>query len=136
MTCVAYLEKLDEVIGFVERCADRFGLLSIRESWLLFAIEEVFVNVCHYAYPGGVGEVELACGREGDTFVVEIADSGVEFNPLSLPDPDTTADITEREIGGLGVYLIRKLIDNVSYQRKDGRNILRMALITRNAQEL
>ena len=58
------------------------------------------------------------------------------FNVLSLPDPNTTADIMEREIGGLGVYLIRRLTDDASYQRKDGRNILRMVLHTRNEETL
>ena len=136
MTCVACIDNLDKVIDFVEVCADRVGLKGMRKSRMLVAIEEAFVNVCHYAYPGGEGKVELACGSEGDVFVVEIADNGVAFNVLSLPDPNTTADIMERKIGGLGVYLIRRLTDDVSYQRKDGRNILRIDLHIRNAEVL
>ena len=68
-----------------------------------------------------------AVGRD---FVVEIADSGIPFDILSLPDPDTTAEIMDREIGGLGVYFIRKMTDEVSYRRLDGRNILRVVLHT------
>ena len=59
---------------------------------------------------------------------MEITDQGMPFDVLSLPDPDTTPDIMERKIGGLGVYFIRKLTDEVSYRREDGRNILRLLL--------
>ena len=131
MTCEACIDNLEEVIDFVERCAVGLGLNAMKKFEVMVAVEEAFVNVCHYAYPGGEGKVELACSGEGDVFVVEIADNGVPFDVFSIPDPDTTADIMERKIGGLGGYLIRKLIDDVSYQRKDGQNILKMVLHTR-----
>jgi serine/threonine-protein kinase RsbW len=124
----ANLENLDAMVGFVEEYADRCGLDPKRKFGLLVAIEEAFVNVCHYAYPGGGGDVELVCGCDGGSFVVEIADSGIPFDILSLPDPDTTADIMDREIGGLGVYFIRKMTDEVSYRRAEGRNILHIIL--------
>ena len=126
----ANLEYLEEVTGFVEGCAERCGLDPKRVFGLLVAIEEAFVNVCHYAYPGGEGDVELVCGCEGNNFAVEIADGGIPFDVLSLPDPDTTAAIMDREIGGLGVYFIRKMTDEASYRRLDGRNILRVVLHT------
>ncbi len=131
MTCEARIDNLEEVIHFVDGCANRAGLTDIKKNKALIAVEEAFVNVCHYAYPGGKGKVELTCCGKSDVFEVEIADDGVPFNVLSLPDPDTTANIMDRKIGGLGVYLIRKLIDDVSYERKDGQNILRMVLHTR-----
>lgn len=131
MTCEARIGNLEEVINFVDGCADRIGLTGIKKNKALIAVEEAFVNVCHYAYPGATGEVELTCRGKNDAFEFEIADNGIPFNMLSLPDPDTTADIMERKIGGLGVYLIRKLIDDVSYRRKDGQNILMMVLHTR-----
>jgi serine/threonine-protein kinase RsbW len=124
----ANLENLDAMVGFVEECADRCGLDPKRKFGLLVAIEEAFVNVCHYAYPDCEGDVELVCGCDGKEFSVEIADRGIPFDILSLPDPDTTADIMDREIGGLGVYFIRKMTDEVSYRRLDGRNILRVVL--------
>ena len=128
MTCGARIENLDEVTGFIEGCADRFDLETKRKFGLLVAIEEAFVNVCHYAYPAGEGEVALACGADGDKLVIEVADRGIEFNILTLPDPDTTASLMDREIGGLGVFFIRRLTDDLSYRREDGRNILRMVL--------
>ena len=128
MTCRAQIDHLDEVIGFVEARADRFGLDDKKKFGLLVAVEEAFVNICRYAYQGAEGEVTLGCGGDADGFAVEIVDQGVAFDLLSLPDPDITAGILEREIGGLGVAFIRKLTDEVSYRRQGGQNILRMVL--------
>jgi anti-anti-sigma factor len=93
MTCEARIGNLEDVINFVDGCADRIGLTGIKKNKALIAVEEAFVNVCHYAYPGGTGEVELTCRGKNDAFEFEIADNGIPFNMLSLPDPDTTADI-------------------------------------------
>ena len=128
MTCLSRIENLDEVTGFVGKCADNFGLDQKRKFGLMVAIEEAFVNVCHYSYPAGEGEVELDCGSEEASFVVEIKDRGAEFNILTLPEPDTTSEIMDREIGGLGVFFIRKLTDDLTYRRDNNRNILRMVL--------
>ena len=133
MTYPARIENLDAVTGFVEECADSFGLDTKRKFGLLVAIEEAFVNICHYSYPAGEGEAELYCGGDGNSFVIEIADKGIEVNVLTLPDPDTTADIMDREIGGLGVFFIRQLTDDLSYRRENGRNILRMVLHIKEA---
>ena len=127
-TFPARIDVLDAVNGFVDVNAARSGLDDKKKFGLLVALEEAFVNVCHYAYPGAEGDVEVTCGREGDSFAVEIADRGVAFDVLSLPDPDTTTGLMERDIGGLGVYFIRKLTDEVHYRRENGRNILRMVL--------
>lgn len=126
--CAAKIDNLNEVIEFVEDSADRFGLETKKKFGLLVAVEEAFVNICSYAYPAGERQAEVCCGGEGDDFVLEIADSGDPFDVLSLPDPDTTLDIKDREIGWLGVYFIRRLTGDISYRRENGRNILRMAL--------
>lgn len=124
--CAATLEHLAQVTEFIEKCADRFDLAAKKKFGVLVAVEEAFVNICSYAYPEGSGEVELACGANDDAVVLEIADKGSPFDVLSLPEPDTTLDIMDREIGGLGVHFIRKLSDRVSYRREKGQNILRM----------
>ena len=126
MQCVATVENLHVVTDFVEECADRFDLEVRKKFEIMVAVEEAFVNICSYAYPDGEGKAEFFCGVDGDAFVLEIADSGREFNVLSLSEPDTTLDIMEREIGGLGVHFIRKLVDEVSYRRENNCNILRM----------
>ena len=122
----ARVEQLAAAVAFVEQGADRFGLSAKQQFAVTLALEEAFVNVCHHAYPHGTGEVELACGGEGDLFVLAISDGGVPFDILSLPAPDLTTDIMERKIGGLGVHFIRTLADRVSYRREGQRNVLRM----------
>jgi anti-sigma regulatory factor (Ser/Thr protein kinase) len=124
--CAATLEHLALATEFVEECADRFGLASKKKFGALIVVEEAFVNICSYAYPEGSGEVALACGADEEAFVLEVADTGAPFDLLSLPEPDTTLALMDREIGGLGVHFIRKLPDRVSYCRENGQNILRM----------
>ena len=126
--CSAIVENLDQAIAFVEGHADGFDLDTKKKFGLLVAVEEAFVNICHYAYSSSQGEVSLACKMTGGEFVVEIADTGSPFDILSLPAPDTTADIMDRQIGGLGVFFIRKLTDEASYRREDDKNILRMLI--------
>lgn len=128
LTSAASLDNLNTVIAFIEERADRCGLEAKKKFGLLVAIEEAFVNVCHYAYPETPGEVSLSCGSDDESFVVEISDQGKPFDILSLPDPDTSSAIMDRQIGGLGVFFIRKLTNNVRYRREDGCNILRMVL--------
>lgn len=129
MQCISTVENLPVVTGFLEECADRFGLEARKKFRLLVAVEEAFVNICSYAYPDSEGDVEIYCSADGDAFVLGIADKGSPFDVLSLPEPDTTLDTMDREIGGLGVHFIRKLSDSVSYRREDGRNILRMVFL-------
>ena len=128
LTKTATVENLEIVVGFIEGHADHFGLDPKKKFGLLIAIEEAFVNVCHYSYPESEGDIELACGAEDGRFVVEMADRGIPFDSLSRPDPNTTDDIMDREIGGLGVYFIRKMTDEVNYRYEDGRNILRVVM--------
>jgi serine/threonine-protein kinase RsbW len=129
MTCAATLGNLNVLTAFVGECAGRCGLAPKRTSGLLVAVEEAFVNICHYAYTGGKGSVEISCTTSGDAFLLAIADSGSPFNVLSLPEPDTTLDATDRAVGGLGIHLIRTLCDSVSYRRENNRNILQMTFL-------
>ena len=122
----AKTEFLAGASDYVEECADGWGLPPKKKFGLLVALEEAFVNVCGYAYPEGTGEVELSCEGDADSFVLEIADKGLAFDVLSLPDPDITLGIDDRPIGGLGVHLIRTLSDSVGYRRENDSNILRM----------
>ena len=128
LTTDARIDNLDTVIAFAEDHADQFDLDTKKKFGLLVALEEAFVNVCHYAYPEGKGEAIISIATDNETFAVEISDHGAPFDVLSLPDPDITADIMDRQIGGLGVFFIRKLTNDVSYRREKGQNILRMAL--------
>jgi serine/threonine-protein kinase RsbW len=122
----AKVANLDAVNAFVEECADCFGLDAGKKFGVLLALEEVFVNICSYAYADGQGDARITCMDDGGVFVLEISDRGRPFNVLSNPDPDTKLDIEDRPIGGLGIHLVRKLSDGASYLRQDDWNILRM----------
>lgn len=124
----AELVNLDQAIEFVAGCAEETGVDAGRQIGLSIALEEAFVNVCNYAYPDDPGEVELSCTAAGNDFVIEISDQGVPFDLLSLAEPDTTVSIEDREVGGLGIFLLRKFTDEVSYQHVDGCNRLKMIL--------
>lgn len=122
----ARVDQLPQVCAFVEACASGAGLGPRRIAGLLVALEEVFVNICNHAYPGGVGMAEVDCETTETGLVLEIADQGPPFDPLSLPDPDLTLELDERPVGGLGVLLVRRLANEVSWRREEGRNILRL----------
>jgi anti-sigma regulatory factor (Ser/Thr protein kinase) len=96
---------------------------------LNLALEEVVSNIIRHGYGGREdGEVSLVLHLAGEAIAVTVEDDGVPFNPLELPDPDLTAPLEEREVGGLGVYLVRQLMDEVDYRAEGGRNILRMTI--------
>jgi serine/threonine-protein kinase RsbW len=88
-------------------------------------LEEVLTNVIHYAYPDNPGEVEVGCGAEGNAkFCFSVTDWGIPFNPLERPDPDLPEDLSERQVGGLGIYLVRHLVDELGYHWREGGNTL------------
>lgn len=92
------------------------------------AVEEAVVNVVDYAYQDGEGwlEAETAINAEGSVLSLIIRDAGVPFNPLEKADPDLSLSAEERGIGGLGIFLCKQLMDNVSYVYQDGCNVLTM----------
>jgi serine/threonine-protein kinase RsbW len=92
------------------------------------ALEEIFMNVVmHGCAAGARRQVEVSLAMTAEGLTVTIEDDGPGFDPLSLPSPDVTAGLAERPVGGLGVYLVRQMMDSVSYARIDGRNRLRMS---------
>ena len=90
------------------------------------AVEEIFVNIAHYAYKDKTGDVNVLCelDKEKNLFTIIFEDTGIPFDPLKRDDPDVTATAEERDIGGLGIFLTKKLMDEVHYENKDGKNIL------------
>ena len=95
---------------------------------LRLSIEEAVENVVRYAYEGGIGWLEAGTSLDKDTLVltVELRDAGVPFNPLNREDPDITLSAEEREVGGLGIFLCKQMMDNLNYRYEDGNNILTM----------
>lgn len=128
MTLAAELANLDALQDFLADCATRFGLEPRRIGMLTMALEEVFVNICDYAYPAGPGPVSLNCRDEGERFVAEVIDEGQAFDLNAVAEPDLDADLESRRIGGLGWFLVRKIADQLDCLRQDGRNIVRLTL--------
>lgn len=92
-------------------------------------IEEVVENIVSYAYDGGNGWVEVGTEIIGDSLFITLKDAGKAFNPLEKEDPDITLSAEERQIGGLGIFLCKQLMDDMQYERVDGCNILKMVKI-------
>ena len=105
----AKIEHLERLIEFVAGHAAMAGFTVKRINEIELASEEVLVNIFQYAYPGMDGDVGIECRIEDDVrLVLVISDTGAPFNILEVPDPDVTADIFDREIGGLGVFFVRR----------------------------
>ncbi|WP_449258111.1 ATP-binding protein [Chlorobium limicola] len=122
----ATLEHLEEIIDFIESCADLFGMHEARKFGIRLAVEEAVVNICNYAYPDREGMIDLRCSMLDSSFVVDLSDSGIPFDILSLSDPDTVSSIEDRMIGGLGGFFIRKFSDRAVYVRTNDTNLLRL----------
>jgi anti-sigma regulatory factor (Ser/Thr protein kinase) len=127
----AMIEHLEKLLGFVSEHAKEQGFTSDMLKKIELASEEALVNVFNYAYPDKHdGEVEVSCGLDDNNrFVIEIMDSGTPFNPLSLSEPNLTEDVSERPIGGLGIHLIKKMMDEIEYRREGNNNILSLIVI-------
>ena len=117
--------QLDRVMGFIHGCLGGLGVSEMSMMQLELAVEEIFVNISNYAYQD-TGKVWIGCDVEKDTMSITITfkDSGAEFDPLSMPEPDTSAPALDRPIGGLGIFLVKRIVDGISYRRRDGYNIL------------
>jgi len=121
----AKIEHLERLIDFVAGHAEMAGFTVNRINEIELAAEEVLVNIFQYAYSGTDGEVGIECRIEDDVrLVLVISDNGTPFNILEIPDPDVTADISDREIGGLGVFFVKEMVDEARYRRKGNSNIL------------
>ena len=88
------------------------------------AVEEIYINIVSYAYPDSEGNAEIILSENNGEFVMTFIDEGVPYDPLAKPDPDTTLSASERQIGGLGIFLVKKIMDSVTYKYEDGKNIL------------
>ena len=127
-TFPAKIESLSDVLGFVEETIEGFECPMKIQTAICVAIEEVFVNVAHYAYPKGEGDMTLHIGFDDQsrTITFRMTDKGVPFDPLAKPDPDITLSAEEREIGGLGIFITKKTMDSLSYSYENGENSLTM----------
>jgi anti-sigma regulatory factor (Ser/Thr protein kinase) len=125
ITLLAKVDELDRLLAFISNILEEAGLPARICSQLAVVGEELFVNIASYAYPdGGEGKARVRLRVEEARIVQQFEDSGVPFNPLEHEMPDVTAGIEERSIGGLGIYLARKWMDTIEYQRLEAKNVL------------
>ena len=127
-TFPAKTQSLSDVLGFVEQTLEGFECPMKIQTAICVAIEEVFVNVAHYAYPQSDGDMTLHIGFDEESRVItfRMTDKGIPFDPLKKPDPDITLSAEDREIGGLGIFIAKKTMDSLSYSYENGENILTM----------
>ncbi len=122
--------ELERLIGFAKEFADRHDLLEGERARLLIILEELFTNAVNYGYPdGGAGRIDVALAAKEGRIEIDFCDDGKPFDPLSHPLPDLDRPPADRPIGGLGLPLLRSLVDEGRYRRDRGRNHL---ALTRN----
>ena len=127
-TFPARVEALSDVLGFVDQILESYECPMKIQTAICVAIEEVFVNVAHYAYDGGEGDMTLGISLDEKTHSVtfRMTDKGIPFDPLNKPDPDITLSAEDREIGGLGIFIAKKTMDTIIYAYENGENVLTM----------
>ena len=122
----AVIENLDEVLGFVDAILEENDCPPQVMIQLDVAVEEIYVNIAHYAYRPGIGKATITASfnEESRELTLVFEDSGKKFDPLAKEDPDISLPVEERQIGGLGIFMVKKSMDKVTYEYKDGKNIL------------
>ena len=126
MAFEATLENIPAVTAFIDEQLEALDCSMKAQMQIDIAIDELFGNIAHYAYPGGAGDATVRFGFDEAARTASIAfiDGGVPFNPLEKADPDVTLSAEERGIGGLGIFMVKKTMDDLTYRYEDGKNIL------------
>ncbi|MCD8104577.1 MAG: ATP-binding protein [Lachnospiraceae bacterium] len=131
----AVVADIGRATEFVDQYLEEQDCPMKAQMQIDIAIDELFGNIVHYAYPQGSGPVWVRVGIEPDSecagrvIVLTFRDCGIPYDPLSRKDPDTTLSLEEREPGGLGIYMVKKSMDALSYEYKDGQNVLAVSKI-------
>lgn len=119
------VSEISRLAAFVEGLGEELNLSPDVVFNLNLALEEAVTNVVLYAYPQGQsGDISLTASVHDNMIEFSLSDSGKSFDPTQMPDADVTLSADERQIGGLGIFLIRQIMDDVRYERAGGRNVL------------
>ena len=124
----AKVDNLSQLLSIIDEELENAGCSMKGQMQIDVAVEEIFVNVASYAYEDGNGSCTIQVDTDPvNTYVtITFIDEGIPYNPLAKEDPDVTLSAEEREIGGLGIFIVKKSMDKTSYERKDGKNIFSM----------
>lgn len=126
ITVDAKTENLDRVLDFVNLHLKKKNCPPKVQIQIGIAVEEIFVNIAHYAYgeKNGKAVISLNFSKSPLSVTITFIDKGIHYDPLSKADPDISLSAEERQIGGLGIYMVKKSMDDVKYEYKNGCNIL------------
>lgn len=128
LTISAEIENIAEVTAFVDRQLEELNCPMKAQMQIDIAIDELFGNIAHYAYKPEVGPatVRVEVLDEPLAVVITFIDKGMPYDPLTRKDPDLSLSAEDREIGGLGIYMVKKSMDEITYEYQDGHNILKI----------
>ena len=128
LTIAATVENIEVVTDFVNEQLEAFDCPMKAQMQIDIAIDELFGNIAHYAYNPEIGDATVRVEVIEDPLAVVITfiDKGVPYDPLAKDDPDITLSAEERQIGGLGIFMVKKTMDEITYEYKEGQNILKI----------
>lgn len=128
LTIDATVENIEKVTAFVDEQLEAFDCPMKVQMQIDIAIDELFSNIANYAYNPETGPATVRVDVDEKTLevVITFIDHGIPYDPLKKADPDITKSADDREIGGLGIYMVKKSMDDITYEYRDGQNILRI----------
>ena len=126
LTIEATPENVDKAIEFVDGMLEEYGCGMREQMAIDVAVDELFANIAHYAYnpETGYATVQVDVIKEPLSVEITFIDNGKPYDPLAKADPDISKSVEDREIGGMGIFIVKKSMDAVNYEYKDGKNIL------------
>lgn len=124
LTLLAQTENLDQVLNFVNGILEEHNCPMYAQMELDIAVEELFVNIAHYAYNPNIGQATIKVSVEDSFVTIVFKDDGIPYNPWAKKDPDITLSLEERQIGGLGIYMVKNSMDEVDYIYEEGKNVV------------
>jgi len=126
LSIAATVENIEVVTAFVDEELEALGCPMKAQMQIDIAIDELFGNIAHYAYNPEVGEatVRVEVQENPLSVIITFIDGGVPYDPLAAADPDTSLSAEERAIGGLGIFMVKKSMDEITYRYENGSNIL------------
>ena len=126
ITLKAVVQNIQVLTDFINAELEAVGCPIKAQMQIDVALDEVFSNIAHYAYSGDPGEVTIGFSFESQTRIATICfrDRGIPYNSLDKRDPDVTLPAVDRAVGGLGIFLVKKMMDHIAYEYCDGMNVL------------
>ncbi len=118
------MDELPVLADFVDSVVRKSGLVDPPAYDIKLAVDEITTNIVKHAYREKKGSIWITCYRKGDRFYVIIKDQGPPFDPSTTPPPDLTSELEKRKVGGLGIYFVRRVMDSIAHEYRDGMNIL------------